>query len=110
MNNYLDDITAEIGAGYNTNEKGAFFNASLSYAKFFPALTLSADRKYRTANYLMPDYTLANLKYVETVLGGAVAVPLRWIKGNYATSLQPNLDYAYHITQDAIVSQSNVCS
>ncbi|WP_456461475.1 TolB family protein [Reichenbachiella sp.] len=108
MNNYTNDISGELSGGYNTNEKGAFFGASVSYARLFPVITLGVEHNFRSADYLMPADTLADLNYAETVLGGAVSIPLNWIKGNYTTSLTPAVGYDYHITNNLEVDETNI--
>ncbi|WP_422359751.1 hypothetical protein [Reichenbachiella sp.] len=108
MNNYTNDISADLGGGYNVNEEGAFFGASVSYARLFPVITLGVEHNFRSADYLMPADTLADLKYAETVIGGAISIPLTWIKGNYSTSLTPAVEYDYHITNNLEIDETNI--
>lgn len=108
VNNYTNDISAQLGGGYNVNEEGAYFGASVSYARLFPVITLNAEHNFRSADFLMPTDTLADLKYAETVLGGALSVPLNWVKGNYSTSLTPAVGYDYHMTNNLEVDETNI--
>ena len=107
MNNYTNDIAAKLSAGYNFNEEGAYFGSSLIYSRLFPVISINARHNFRTSDFLLPADTLANVDYTETVLGSKISTPLKWLKNNYSTTLEPSLAYDYHITKNISEEGSN---
>lgn len=100
MNNYTNDIAAQLSAGYNFNEEGAYFGTSLIYSRLFPVITINAKHNFRTSDFLLPADSLANVDYTETVVGSEIAIPLKWLKNNYSTILEPSVAYDYHFTKN----------
>ncbi|MEP3387396.1 MAG: hypothetical protein ABJO02_04355 [Reichenbachiella sp.] len=100
MNNYTNDIAGQLSAGYNFNEEGAYFGTSLIYSRLFPVISINAKHNFRTSDFLLPADSLANVDYTETVVGSEITIPLKWLKNNYSTTLEPSVAYDYHITKN----------
>ncbi|WP_420583339.1 hypothetical protein [Reichenbachiella sp.] len=107
MNNYTNDIAGHVSAGYNFNEEGAYFGTSLIYSRLFPVISINGRHNFRTSDFLLPSNRLARVGYRETVIGGKIGIPLKWLKNNYRTTLEPSVAYDYHITKNIAEEGNN---
>ncbi|WP_028523167.1 hypothetical protein [Runella limosa] len=89
MNNFLNDVSLNLEGSINLNEEGSSsFNALLKIARFYPDLTLMTTYGQRSTA-VFQNNQVVNQQFNELDLSVQVAIPLRWLKGNFSTSLMP---------------------
>ncbi len=107
FNNYLNDISASIGAGYNTVEGGTNYNAQVSIAKWYPIISLIAFQGNRKTDFLDNSDILREVSFNETKFGLNVGLPLKWLNGSYAYGIGTNLGIYQQHTSNLINLQDN---
>jgi hypothetical protein len=108
MNNLMDDISLGAGMIINLNEgNSTSYNTNLTIARYFPVISLVANQSNRQTDFYTSANTLTNQKFKETSLGAEIAVPLSWIKGDYATRLRPKIGL-YNRQLNDVVADANV--
>ena len=100
FNNYLNDFSATVGAGYNTVEGGTNYSAQVSVAKWYPIVSFIAFQGNRSTDFLDKSDTLREVSFNETKFGLNVGLPLDWLNGNYAYGIGTNLGiYQQHTSK-----------
>ena len=109
MANILNDLIISAGGGLNLNEGNAsFYDASVSFARWFPVISLNASLSEREADFYSPNDTLITQNFDERLLGGNISLPLSWLSGNYATSLSPSFGLNFRDVTNAVADPFNL--
>jgi hypothetical protein len=99
--NALNTVQAQATVLYNTNENRLISSVGVSYGGWFPVITASATFSDRNFTQLFPGLdTLNRLTGVgrgidQTNFNLRAAVPLRWVSGEFRTTVQPSLSVGY---------------
>ena len=104
--NVLNDVRAELEAGYNLNEGKGFGTLDLTLARTWPWVTLRgglAGREAVSLDFARPD-TVSPIRFSafqESSVGLALGAPLRQIVGAYGIAFRPSaaVDYRW-LTSD----------
>lgn len=100
VDNFLNDFSVNIIGGYNLNEKSTVMVTSATYGKYYPLLTAFTSLTDRNAIFLTPQDSLSVQRFRQFSVGGTVSVPLTWLRGNYATSMQPYVGFAHRMLKN----------
>lgn len=100
IDNVLEDFSVNLIGGYNFNENSPVYVAAASYGKWYPLLTTFVSATNRGAVYLTPQDSLAIQEFDQTSVGGRVALPLNWLKGNYSTGLNVFAGYTQRFVRN----------
>lgn len=99
VDNVLNDFRASLGASYNLNEDRFSYRGALTYAGWFPWITLDASLRQRSTSFLTEvndSLRFIPQEFQQLDYGLQGSIPLRWVQGNYRTTLQPSLGYSQY--------------
>ncbi|MEO0733995.1 MAG: hypothetical protein AAFZ52_14250, partial [Bacteroidota bacterium] len=102
--NALRTVALTAEGRYNVNEKRYSGGLAATYAGWYPQVTLRGefrDRNYGTLNPARDTFIFNGQEFNQLSLGANVAVPLRWVAGEYRTLLQPQVGLTYFALGDA---------
>jgi hypothetical protein len=92
MSNILNDFSIDASTGYNGNEQRMYYNAAVTYSKYFLPVTASLINAKRSNTYnvrsLNPSdgYRTREVDFDEVSKNIGFIVPLSWLHSNYTTS------------------------
>jgi len=86
VDNVLNDFSLNITAGYNSNESAWNASGKLNYARWYIPFYLEGVRNER--KWKQGDMPASSSKFLETMIGGGMGLPLSWINGPWATQLK----------------------
>ncbi len=98
IDNILTDFKAQLGAMYNTNEKGFNYFGDIIYSKYFVEVGLNAKYLNRSVDYFAKPDSLAGQKFKEQNYGATLGIPLSWNKGSFNFTFKPTAGFTYHKT------------
>ena len=85
VDNVLNDFSLSVAGGYNSIENVWNSSVKLNYARWYLPFYLQASRNQR--QFTDGDIYIEK-KYMETIMGGGVGLPLSWIHGPFGTRLK----------------------
>lgn len=106
FDNYLNEISATAGGGYNINEKATYYQAGLSYGKWFPVFSLNAQRSFREFDRIESERFLIRKNTQQDAFRFTTSIPLSFIKSNYRHQLQASVSYQFTQLQEQNFSLS----
>ncbi|MEQ8909494.1 MAG: hypothetical protein RIC95_09905 [Vicingaceae bacterium] len=95
FDNYLREVSANAGGGYNLNEKASFYQAGFSYGKWFPILNFRARRSFRDFDVLEANRAILRKDAAQDEFVLGVSIPLSYLKGNYRHFFQSGINYRW---------------
>ena len=104
--NALNTVATDATILYNTNTDELITRASVSYGGWFPVLTATGAFTERSYTQILPGLdTMNRLQGItqnlnQTSFGLSASVPLRWISGEFATSLAPSVGLTQFLLKD----------
>lgn len=97
--NALNTVQLSAGAEYNINEERTTTGVNINYGGLYPVLGLALNTRERAYSIFGPQTDTVIIKqqrFDQLRAGLTAAVPLRWVNGDYLTSVQPAISYNFN--------------
>lgn len=88
FNNFVNDLSATLGGGYNHNEKGEYYKGELNYGRWLPILSLNGDYNYRYIQQFGESAELKEEVYRQKSGGLKARIPLEWKMENFDSKIE----------------------
>ncbi len=93
--NLLGNIIGSTSLAYNLNEQKPLWQAGISLSSLYPVFGINSSAGKRRTPLFTTDGKLENAEFREVNLGSDITIPLRYIRGNYSTSINPLIRIQY---------------